>query len=108
MGFLRTSWKAIVGAFLAFLAIFAAASAARHKKTADKWRTQSEKDAMADVGNATQAAKAALSQAKLHDAKAKEAKRKARDKLDRLGEQDEEMADTLSRWKRSNRMRNRT
>lgn len=108
MGFLKDSWKVISGAVLFMLAAFAAASAARHKKTAEKWRAQSETDAMADVGNATQAAKAALSQAKLHDVRAADAKLKARDKLDRIGEKDEELSATLDRWRVSNRMRNRS
>lgn len=108
MGFLKTSWKAIVGALLAFLAILASASAARHKKTADKWRHTAAKAEIDDLQNGAVKAKAALSQAKLHDERAHEAKIKARSKLDRLGEQDEELADTLSRWKQSNRMRNRS
>ena len=108
MGFLKTSKAALIGALSIIAAIFAAASAARHKKTAEKWRQSGEVEKIKDVKDGVQKAEAHFSQAKLHDAKAEEAKLKARDKLDRLGEQDEELADTVERWKRSNRMRNRS
>jgi hypothetical protein len=93
-------------AVLAFLAAMAAAKARQEKQRANEWAEQAEADAQADVVEGTDKAKAALSQAKLHEAKADEAKKAARARLDSIGERDEDVADVVHRWRKSNRMRN--
>lgn len=107
VGFLKTSWGALVASVLAFLAFMAAASASRHKASAKKWQDISDDQAGRDTEDSIREAKQALSQAKLHEQRAEQAKLKARDKLDAIASKEESFAEVQERWKKSNRMRNR-
>jgi len=104
MKWLKGMGGAILAAGAMFLAAMAIASAKRQKDSADKWKNQAVTDAEADVTGNIVTAKAALSQAKLHDQKARDAKEKARKRLDNIGKRDETMAGVVSGW-RSSRVR---
>lgn len=98
MTWIRTSWTAISAGFLVFLAIFAVASARRQKTIARKWQDKSVDIEQGRVTAGTLTAKAASSQAKLHDAKADEIKAKAEKRITQIGEKDEDVKDILARW----------
>lgn len=83
---------------LAFLAALAVMAAKRQKGVADKWKDKATDIALGNVIKGTTTAKAANSQAKLHDARAKEIKKKAEAKIDKIGEQDEDVKDLIARW----------
>jgi hypothetical protein len=85
---------------LALLAFLAAARASREKATAKDWKDRAVAEAESDVQEEVDNAKASLSQAKLHDARAKEAKKKTKARLDAIGERDESMADIVSGWRK--------
>lgn len=104
MDWLKANWTSFLVAIGMFFAAMAVAKAGREKASANKWKERAVADAEADVEENIVSAKAALSQAKLHDAKAREAKEKARKRLDKIGERDEDMATIVSGW-RSARLR---
>jgi len=105
MNWLKGAGGAVLTAILAFLAAMAVADARRQKAAAQKWKDKAVNDAEADVEGHIVSAKASLSQAKLHGAKAKAAEEKARKKLDSIGKQNDDMATIVSGW-RSSRVRN--
>ena len=93
-------------AVLAFVAVVAAMSASRHKDSARKWQERAVRDAENDVQHGTDTARAALTQAKLHAAKAKDAEEQTRKKLDEINKHDPTMADITSRWHKPRKLRN--
>ena len=97
----KSAWIAI-GMFLAAMAV---ASAARQKGLANKWQQTAVDEKEKDVEDSIGKAKAALSQAKLANSRASEAKENARKKLDSIGRKDPELAAVVSGWK-SSRLRN--
>lgn len=101
MSFLKITWSALSVGLLAILAVFAVAAAKRHKATSDKWHETAVDSELSNVEKGTGKAKAALSQAKLANARAGEAKTKAKEKLDAIGKKDPELAAVLSGWKSS-------
>ena len=101
MNWLKTVWAASGTAILAALAVFAVVSAKNHKATAEKWQGKAVDEKEKNVSDSVNKAKAALSQAKLHNAKAGEAKEKARKKLDAIGKKDPELASVVSGWNSS-------
>ena len=108
MKWFKTIGSGLTVAALAFLAFLLAAKAGREKASAQKWKDQAVTDAEGDVEGATETAKAALSQAKLHDARAKEAAKKTKARLDQIGKRDENMADIVSSWRKPKRLRSVT
>ena len=98
MNWIKTSWNALSAAILASLAIFAVASAQRHKKSAEKWQqTATDIENGAVVRGITRAEQAST-RAKLHEAKAASIKKKAEERITQIGEKDEDVADILRRW----------
>ena len=99
MTWLKTTWSAISVALLAALAVFAAASVQRQKTNARKWQETAVDIESGKLKEATITAEAANTKAKLHDAKANEAKAKAESRIDQIGKKNEEISDILDRWK---------
>lgn len=85
-------------AALAFLAALAVMAAKREKETAEKWHEKAVDIELGKVTEGTTTAKAASSQAKLHDARALEIKKKAESRITSIGESDEDVADIIRRW----------
>jgi hypothetical protein len=104
----KEKWAAIAIGFAMFVAALAAAQAAREKASARQWKDRAVADTETGVEDDIESANAALSQAKLHEAKADEAIKKTRDQLDKIGKRDETLADTADRWRKSNRLRSNT
>lgn len=98
MNWLKTSWTALSAAILAALAIFAVASAQRHKKTARKWQDKAVEVEQGNVVRGIDKAEQASAKAKQHEAKAEEIKKKAEQRITQIGEKDEDVADILKRW----------
>lgn len=97
---LKSTWSAALVAFLAFAAAIAANSAARHRASARKWKERAVVDAEAGVGEGVESTKAALTQAKLHDAIAKDEEKQTRKKLDEIDKRAPTMGDITSRWRK--------
>ena len=98
MNWLKGLGISIKVAALAFLAVLAVMAAKRHKDNARKWKLTALDVKNKDVETGTMTAKAANSQAKLHNAKAKEIKKKAEARITQMGEKDEDVSDILARW----------
>lgn len=94
---LGTSAKIAIGIFLAALAVMAAK---RQEGIADKWKDKAVDIETGNVVKGVDTAKAALTQAKKHDAKARELQKKAKAIMDQTGKKDESTAVLLSRWKK--------
>jgi hypothetical protein len=100
MNWLKAAWAPIAAAGLAALAILAAMSAAKHKATAQKWRDKAVDIEEGNVSRGTLTAKAANSQAKLHDNKAKERNTAAKARITQIGAKNEPIADVLNNWRK--------
>ena len=98
MNWLRGLGISVKAAALAFLAVLAVMAAKRQKATADKWHDKAVDIELGKVTDGTTTAKAASTQAKLHDAKADEIKKKAEDRITQIGEKDEDVKNILARW----------
>jgi hypothetical protein len=94
----KTTWNALSAAILAALAIFAVASAQRHKKTAREWQEKAVDIESGKVVRGIAKAEQASAQAKYHEAKAASIKKQAEDRITQIGEKDEDVRDILSRW----------
>ena len=90
-------WVAILGG----LAAWAAISAQQQKATAEKWKKRADDEKEADVQAGTRKAEQALTQAKLHESKAEQAKQAAIARVDALGRKDETLAEIVSDWNKS-------
>jgi hypothetical protein len=99
MTFLKTTWSALSVGVLAMLAVIAIAAAKRQKANAEKWQGKAVDAELGNVEKGVGSAKAHLTQAKLANARAGEAKTKAREKLDAIGKKDPELAAVISGWK---------
>lgn len=97
---IKSLGSGLIVAVLGLLAFMAAAKMSRHKATAKEWKDRAVAEAESDVQEDVDKAKASLSQAKLHDARAKEAKKKTKARLDAIGKRDENMADIVSSWRK--------
>lgn len=98
----------IAAAALAFLAVMAARQVGGHKKQARRWQEKATEIEVSGRDEDLDKAKAALTQAKLADARAEEARKKAQQRLDKLGDQDENVADIVDRWRKPGRMHDNT
>lgn len=88
-------------AVLAFLAVLAVMAAKRQKGLAEKWHDKAVDVELGKVKSGTMTAKAASGQAKLHDAKANEIKKKAEARVAQMGDKDEDISDILDQFRRS-------
>jgi len=107
MTWLKTTSGAILAAIGMFLIAMSVANSRRQSQSAKKWKKLAVDGAEADVKNNLGSAAAALSQAKLFDARAKQAKEAAKKRLDKIGERDEDMGTIISGWSKSKRLRNK-
>ena len=92
----KNAWIAI-GIFFAAMAV---AKAVREKSIADKWKDKAVDIETGNVVKGVETAKAALTQAKKHDAKADEFEAKAKAAVDRTGKVDKSTAALLDRWRK--------
>jgi len=98
MKWLKAAWAPIAAAGLAALAILAAMSAARHKAMAQKWKDKAGAIEEGHVVKGVETAKAANSQAKLHDNRADERNKAAMARITQIGEKNEPISDILHNW----------
>ena len=101
LSWLKQFGAAIIAAGLMFLGFMAVAKSNRHKAKAEKLEQRATQDINRDV----QAADKALKRAKIHAEKAETIKSDAEAKIDAMANKDEDMGDIISRWKRTQRMR---
>ena len=85
-------------AALAFLAVLAVMAAKRQKDQADKWKDKAVDIELGNVVKGVETAKAASTQAALHDNNATAIKKKAEARITQMGSQDEDVADIIRRW----------
>jgi uncharacterized protein HemX len=97
---LKSIGTALAAAAIAFVAFRAAQQVGGHKQQARKWQDKANQLAIEDRDDALDQANAALSQAKLEDARAEEAKATGLAKLDKLGAKDESVADIVDSWRK--------
>lgn len=88
-------------AVLAFLAALAVAAAKRHKDSALKWQDKAVSIDQGNVVKGIETAKAAATQAKLHEEKAEEIKKKGEARINEIGRKDESLADILDQFRKS-------
>lgn len=98
MNFLKGLGISVKVAALAFLAALAVMAAKRQKDSANKWKDKALDIELGRVDMGTTTAASASTQAKLHDNKAKEIKKKAEARIDAMGGKDDEIADILDSW----------
>lgn len=99
MGWLKDAGKALWMAVLAFLAFLAVMAASRQKKSADAWKDKAVDIETGNVVKGVETAKAAMTQAQLHEQKAEAIKQKAEARINKIGEKDEATRDILDRWR---------
>jgi len=96
-GLVSSIWIGILAVGMALAAL----SAARSQAEADKWRKTAVDEKEKDVFDSVHKASQALTQAKLANNRAREAKENARKKLDVIGKKDPQLAAVVSGWKSS-------
>ncbi len=103
MTWLKKAWATIAGStiVLVLLAALGAALAAQSRKKARQWQDKSVDIEAGNVVKGIDSAKAANTQAKLHEAKADARKAKAEARIKKLGSQNEEMATILDNFRKS-------
>ena len=87
-------WIGILG----FLAALAAVKVAHSASQAEKWKKRADDEKEADVQAGTRKAQQSLTQAKLHEARAAEAKKKATQRIDEIGKSDETLSEVVAGW----------
>lgn len=100
MNWLKSLGKSAKVAIGLFFVAMALAAAKRQKGVANKWKDKAVDIELGNVVKGVETAKAALTQAKLHDNKARDLQKKAKAIMDRTGKKDESTAVLLSRWKK--------
>lgn len=93
---LGISVKVAAFAFLAVLGVFALK---RQKARADQWKDKAVDIQLGNVVKGVTTAKAANTQAMIHDANARRIKKKAEERVNQMGGQDEEISDLLDKWR---------
>lgn len=101
MNWLKTTFGAIGIAILGALALFAAAMAKGQRDKARKWQEKAVDIESGKVTDSTLTAEAASTQAKLADAKADAVAARAEERMNKVGEKNEEVATILDRWRKS-------
>jgi len=100
MNWIKGLGKSVWIAIGIFFAAMAVAAAQRQKGVANKWKDKAVDIETGNVVKGVETAKAALTEAKKHDAKARDLQKKAKGIMDRTGKKDESTAELLSRWKK--------
>ena len=101
MSWLKSVWAPIAAIGLAALAIFAAIRAANSKAVAEKWRDKAVQIEEGNVVKGIETAEAASSQAAVHDNIAEERAKIASERITKIGEKNEAIADILDNWRKS-------
>jgi len=106
MNWLKGLGISVKVAVVAFLGVMAVMAAKRQKGIADKWKDKAVDIELGNVVKGTMTAKAANSQAKLHQARAVEIKKKAKARVKARGGKDEridkDVSDILAQFRTSN------
>ena len=106
MTWLKNIGSGLVVAVLGFAAFMLAAKASRERASAKKWKAQAVADAESEVEDGIAKAKAALSQANVHDANARKIDKRTKARLNQIGGQgNATMADVVSSWRKPKRLR---
>ena len=100
MTWLKSIGSALVAAAIAFGIFMAANAASNERRKARQWQERALDEVEASLTDDIELANAALTQAKLHDAKAEEAIAKGKARLDKLGSRHEDVADIVDRWRK--------
>lgn len=100
MSWIKSLGSGLVVAVLGFMAFMLAARVSREKASAQRWKERAVAEAHGAVVTNIGAASAALDQAKLHDARAREAAAKTTARLNQIGDRDASMADIVSSWRK--------
>ncbi|MCH7764579.1 MAG: hypothetical protein IIB95_12725 [Candidatus Marinimicrobia bacterium] len=98
MNWLKGLGISVKVAALAFLAVLAVMAAKRQKDIADQWKDKAVDIKLGQVVKGVSTAKAANTQAMIHDSKARQIKKKAETRIDQMGGSHEDVADILRRW----------
>ena len=96
MTWLKGLGSAIWVGILGFLAYMAVVRASQHKATSNKLKIIAEDEKV--VHKNLDKAKASLDKARIADKKAREAKKAAKQKIDKIGESNEDIKDILKKW----------
>jgi len=98
MTYLKNLGSALWIGVLGFLAYMAVVRASKHKATASKLRILAEDEKV--VRQNLRKADDALLEARVADTKAKEAKKQAKQKIDKIGESHQDISSILDKWKK--------
>ncbi len=98
MTFLKKLGSSFWIGLLAVAAAFAAISAAQSKAEAAKGKQRADDEKEADIQAGTRKAQQHLTQAKLHENKAAQAKETATKRIDAIGRSNETLSDVVSGW----------
>jgi len=98
MNWLKGLGSAFCIGILGFAAAWAALSAVKSQAEADKWKKRADDEKEADVQAGTRKAQQHLTQAKLHESKAAQAKAIATKRIDAIGRSNETLSDVVSDW----------
>ena len=96
MNWIKSFGSAFWIGILGFLTYMAVVRASKHTATANKLRIIAEDEKV--VHQNLRKASDALLEARVADTKAKEAKKKAKQKIDKIGESHEEISTLLDKW----------
>ena len=98
MNWIRGLGSSVWIGILGFLAAMAAASAIRSGAEAKKWQQKADDEKEADVQAGSRKAQQHLTQAKLAENKAAQAKQKATERIDQIGKKNETLAEVVAGW----------
>jgi len=96
MNWIKSFGNALWVGILGFLAYMAVVRASKHKTTAGKLRILAEDEKV--VHHNLRKAEDALLEAKVADNRAKQAKKQAKQKIDKIGKSHEDISTLLDRW----------
>ena len=99
MNWIRGLGISVKVAALAFLAVLAVMAAKRQKDIADQWKDKAVDIKLGQVVKGVATAKAANTQAMIHDSKARQIKKKAEARIDSMGGANEDISTLLDRWR---------
>jgi len=100
MNWLKSAWAPIAALGLAALAMLATWAAIREKATAKQWQGKAVAIEEGNVVKGIETAEQANTQAKLHNARAKERNMTAKARRAQIREKNEPIANIVDRWKK--------
>lgn len=99
IAWLRRFASSIAIGVLAFLAYRAAQQVSGHKQSADRWKQVAVDAEESDIAESLVSAKAAMTQAKKHEAEADRIKQKAEERIAKVATSDDTISDIVDRWR---------